>query len=306
MACHRRTCWSPVLSGCGPTRVLIVGLGYSGRAIAASLLRCGIDRVVGTTRHQEAPPPGVGTVTFDGTSVGAELRAAVEEATHLIVSVPPDADGDPALRCLGDVVRGAGSVRWIGYLSTVGVYGDHGGRWIDERAACHPTNERSRLRLAAEAAWRGLAGAIGAGLAIFRLAGIYGPGRSALDNLVAGTAHRVVKPGQVFNRIHVVDVASIVTAALIREAESVFNVADDEPAPPQDVVAAGAALLGVALPPEVPIAEAQLSPMALSFYGENKRIRNDRIKAELGVTLAFPTYREGLAALARDRALTPR
>lgn len=281
-------------------RALILGLGYSGRAIASALRRAGVAEILATQREPAGPDETARILPFDGAAASAALLAALAGASHVVVAIPPGEDGDPALAALGPALRASPQLRWLGYLSTVGVYGDHAGRWIDETAACAPANARSRQRLAAEAGWQALAAERGIPLAIFRLAGIYGPGRSPLDNLRAGTAHRVVKPGQVFNRIHVDDLADAVTAALLRQAAGIFNVADNEPAPPQDVVAYAAGLLGLAPPPEVPFAAAALSPMARSFYGENKRVRNDRIKSALGVTLAYPTFREGLAALAKQ------
>ncbi|MFO1184763.1 MAG: SDR family oxidoreductase [Bauldia sp.] len=285
--------------GGAQAHVLILGMGYSGRAIAAALRGHGVEDVVGTTRAWDREAEG--TLPFDGKTASRELLTTLGRATHLIVSIPPDESGDPTLRSLGGAIAAAPHLTWIGYLSTVGVYGDHGGDWIDEGSECRPGSERSRARLASEREWQALAKHAGLPIALFRLAGIYGPGRSPLDNVAAGTAHRVVKAGQVFNRIHVDDLAAVVVAALLGSRAGIFNVADDEPAPPQDVVAHAAELLAVEAPPEVPFAEADLSPMARSFYGENKRVRNDRIKRDLGVVLAYPTYREGLAALLRDR-----
>jgi len=185
------------------------------------------------------------------------------------------------------------------YLSTIGVYGDHDGGWIDESTPAQPAAERSRERLAAERAWQALAAARKSAVAILRLAGIYGPGQNALVNVREGRARRIVKPGQVFNRIHVADIAQAIDAALSRRADGIFNLADDEPSAPGDPIVFAAGLLGVAPPPEIPFAQAAttMTPMALSFYGESKRVRNDRLKSVLGVTLRYPTYREGLRAL---------
>jgi nucleoside-diphosphate-sugar epimerase len=193
---------------------------------------------------------------------------------------------------------GAPHLRWIGYLSTVGVYGDHKGAWVDETTVPRPSDGRSRYRLEAENGWLALGAARGIPTQVFRLAGIYGPGRNQLVQLAQGTARRIVKPGQVFNRIHVDDIAQVVAASLARpRAGAIYNVADDEPSPPQDVVTFAAALCGLVPPPEIPYDVADLTPMSRSFYSENKRVRNRLLSAELGVALRYPTYREGLTAL---------
>ena len=196
----------------------------------------------------------------------------------------------------------AHDVRWIGYLSTVGVYGDFGGAWVDEDTPPKPGSERTVRRLAAETAWRDFGANHDRAVRIFRLAGIYGPGRSAIDDLFAGTARRIVKPGQVFNRIHVEDIAAVLeTAAANGGAHAVYNVTDNEPAPPQDVVAYAARLIGQDPPPETPFETAALSPMGFSFYSENRRVRNARLRDDLGVDLTYPSYREGLAAILAGR-----
>ncbi|MBI2236774.1 MAG: SDR family oxidoreductase [Magnetospirillum sp.] len=270
-------------------RVFIFGLGFSGRVIARRLLDAGW-QVAGTTRSGEAVElPGVTVLPFDSDH---PLPAdALDGVTHLLSSVPPDRLGDPVI----EAVRGH-RLDWAGYLSTTGVYGDHGGGWVDEDTPAAPTLERSRRRSEAEAAWR----ASGLPVHIFRLAGIYGPGRSAIDSVRAGTARRIVKPGQVFSRIHVEDIAGAVLASLARPNPGrVYNLCDDDAAPPQEVIAYACTLLGVAPPPEIPWDEAKgsLSAMALSFYADNKRVRNGRMKSELGVTLSYPSYREGLKAI---------
>ena len=221
-------------------------------------------------------------------------------ATHLLLSIPPDAAGDPAYDVHGaDIVRCAGrSLRWIGYLSTTGVYGDHGGGWVDEETPPQPSGDRARRRVEAERAWRGFGDAHGIPVHVFRLPGIYGPGRSQLDAVRAGRAHRIDKPGQVFSRIHVDDIVATLRASMDRpRAGALFNVADDEPAPSHAVTAFACALLGVSPPPLIPFAQAELSPMARSFYADNRRVGNDLIKRELGVTLRHPDYRAGLRAI---------
>jgi nucleoside-diphosphate-sugar epimerase len=221
--------------------------------------------------------------------------------THLLCSIPPGADGDPALIAhADDLTRHAPGLRWIGYLSTTGVYGDHEGAWIDETTPEAPATDRARRRLAAERQWLDLGVRAAVAAHVFRLPGIYGPGRSALDHLRAGTARRIVRAGQVFSRIHIEDIATTVLASMQRpRAGAIYNVADDEPSPQADVVAFACTLLGVPPPPLVDYGaiEPSLSPMARSFYAESRRVKNALIKRELGVTLAFPTYRDGLRAI---------
>lgn len=272
--------------------LLSLGHGYCAEALARRLLPEGW-RVIGTTRDP-ARAAAIAAAGVEPLVLPAPLAPALAAATHVLVSAAPDASGDPFLADQGAAIAAARPV-WVGYLSTTAVYGDHAGGWVDETTPPAPTTARGRARLAAEAAWR----ATGLPVHIFRLAGIYGPGRSPFEKLRAGTAQRIVKPGQVFSRIHVDDIAAVLAASIAAPAPgTVYNLCDDEPAPPQDVIAHAAALLGLPPPPEVPWVEAEagLSPMARSFYAESKRIRNDRIKA-LGVRLAYPTYREGLAAI---------
>lgn len=228
-----------------------------------------------------------------------DLAAAVEAASAVIVSIPPDAGGDPALRLYAEPLRRTGRAASIVYLSTVGVYGDHGGAWVDETTPPNPRSARSIERLTAERQWQDFAAQSDRPVAILRLPGIYGPGRNALVNLTRGEARRIVKPDQVFNRAHVDDIAQAIAAALTHRASGLFNVCDDGPSPAPDVVTFAAGLLGVAPPPEIPFDAIRdtLSPLALTFYGESKRVRNTRMKDELGVTLLYPSYREGLRAL---------
>jgi nucleoside-diphosphate-sugar epimerase len=283
------------------SKLFCFGLGYSALRVAKRLAGEGW-KIVGTARTREGADAitaaGYEAIVFDGSAPGADIADALAGTTHILVSAPPDADGDPVLRQhRGDIER-ANALSWIGYLSTVGVYGDSGGAWIDETAETDATSARGRRRVAAEQDWLALADAGDIRVQIFRLAGIYGPGRSAIDRLREGTAHRIVKPGQVFNRIHVDDIATTVCAGIAgRGVTAAYNVADDEPAPPQDVIAFAADLLHMPPPPEVPFIDAQLSPMAASFYADNKRVSNARLRQELGVALKFPTYREGLRAI---------
>ncbi len=284
-------------SDSGDIRLVCLGYGYSAHAFKLAL-RPGT--VIGTTRSEAKADDlhrhGVRSVLFKG-GASQTLAEAVRHATHILVGGAPDKDGDPFLRVLERDLAHAGDLKWIGYLSTVGVYGDHNGAVVDERAMCLPTADRGVWRVEAEDAWMALGRRIGVPTAVFRLAGIYGPGRNPLVKLAEGRAKRIVKPGQVFNRIHVEDIAATLMASVQRPASRLYNVADDEPAPPQDVVAYAAGLMGVEPPPEVPFEEAELSPMAQSFYGDGKRVSNARIRQELGVRLAYPTYREGLNAL---------
>ena len=272
-------------------RFLTLGHGYSATALAATLRGW---RLSGTTRSgpKAAAMRQAGVEPVDWADAAAVDRA-IAAADGILVSLPPDGIGDPVLVRHEAALRAADHA-WIGYLSTTGVYGDRQGGWVDEESALEPVNARGRWRRAAERAWV----ATGLPVHLFRLAGIYGPGRSAFDRLREGRAQRVVKPGQVFSRIHVDDVAAVLAASMARpDPGRTYNVADDEPAPPQDVIAFAAELLGMPVPPEVPLEAAELTPMARSFYAESKRVRNGRIKAELGVTLAYPDYRAGLRAI---------
>jgi dTDP-4-dehydrorhamnose reductase len=235
---------------------------------------------------------------FDAERYDPGVLDEIARADALLVSIPPACGSDPVLKSLSDAIASAPRLRWIGYLSTVGVYGDAAGAWVGENTPPSPVNERSRHRVAAENEWLDLGRSASFATRIFRLAGIYGPGRNALLRVADGTAQRIVKPEQVFNRIHAADIAQVLMASIERPSRSaVYNVSDDKPGPPQDVIAYAARLLGVEPPPEVPFAEADLSPMARTFYQDNKRVRNARIKDELGVTLRFPSYRQGLEAL---------
>lgn len=280
--------------------LFVFGLGNSAGAFARSMLAEGA-KVSGTVRSEAKADAlraeGIAAIVFDGMSSSRDAALALVDATHLVLSIPPSEEGDPALRLHGDDILAAKNLTWIGYLSTIGVYGDYGGAWVSERTTPHPRPGRSQQRLAAEKAWRALAEKRGLPLAILRLAGIYGPGSNALKNLAERKARRIIKEGQVFNRIHVEDIVTALHAALEKRADGIFNICDDEPAPPQDVVDYAAKLMGVPAPPAIDFESADLTPMARSFYGENKRVLNRRLKEELGVALAYPTYREGLAAL---------
>ena len=224
------------------------------------------------------------------------MAAALRDATHLLISAAPTDKGDPVLNELREEIAARAShFAWVGYLSTTGVYGDHQGGWVDEDTPLAPSTRRGQWRKDAEAAWQAIPGLP---LHIFRLAGIYGPGRGPFAKVRAGTARRIIKDGQVFSRIHVDDIAQVLEASIDRPRPGrVYNLCDDDPAPPQDVIAHAAELLGMAPPPAIPFEEAQMTPMARSFYAESKRVRNRRIKEELGVELLYPDYRAGLRAL---------
>lgn len=278
------------------------GLGYSGTAIALAALAEGF-AVTATMRNAarsgRSADDGIVRVGFSAAD------AAVASATHVLSTVPPDVSGDPVLSRYGDVITAAGGLRWIGYLSTTGVYGDRGGAWVDEFAEPAPASDRSRRRLAAEQGWRRFAERYA--VDVFRLGGIYGPGRSVLDDVRAGTARRVIKPGHTFGRIHRADIALAVLAAMRQErgpGVRVLHLVDDEPAESADVVVEAARLLAVAPPPGVPFDEAVagMSPMARSFWNENRNVSNERTQQALGVRWRFPNYREGLRAiLAEER-----
>ncbi|HJU32898.1 MAG TPA: SDR family oxidoreductase [Hyphomicrobiaceae bacterium] len=280
-------------------RLFCFGYGYSAEALARRLSA----RVVSLAGTRTSPadgeaPLGARLAVYRGDSAAAEVRDLLHGSTHVLVSIPPDLEGDAVLRHFRSELAGLTDLAWVGYLSTVGVYGDCHGEWVDEARPTNPTSERSLRRVLAEKAWLDFAADSGRRVEIFRLAGIYGPGRSVIDNLRAGTARRIIKAGQVFNRIHVDDIAAVLAAAIDRPTgHQLYNVADDEPAPPQDVIACGAGLIGVPVPPDIPFEEAGLTGMAASFWAESKRISNARIRSALGVTLAYPTYREGLRAI---------
>ncbi|WP_368667903.1 SDR family oxidoreductase [Palleronia pontilimi] len=278
--------------------LLSFGHGYSARALAPLLLAEGW-RVTGTTRShdkaREIAETGVTPLIFPGSDIGPELA----RATHLLISAGPDEGGDPVLQAVGpQIAQAAPRLLWVGYLSTTGVYGDHDGGWVDEATPLTPSTRRGAARVRAEAAWQALARDTGLPLHIFRLAGIYGPGRGPFEKVRNGTARRIVKQGQVFSRIHVEDIAQVLAASIDRpHPGAIYNVCDDDPAPPEDVLAHAADLLGVPRPPKVDFETAEMSPMARSFYAESKRVRNDLLKDELGVRLRFPDYRSGLADL---------
>lgn len=276
------------------TRTLLsFGHGYSARALSRLLLPQGW-RIIGTTRSADKAAAlraeGIEPLIFPGD----DIAPALADATHVLTSAAPDDAGDPVLAHLRGALVGASHLQWVGYLSTTGVYGDHAGDWVDEDTPLTPATKRGMARVTAEAEWQ----ALGLPLHIFRLAGIYGPGRGPFAKVRNGTARRIVKPGQVFSRIHVDDIAQVLAASIARpDPGAVYNVCDDDPAPPEDVIAHAAELLGVPVPPAIPFDQAEMTPMARSFYAESKKVRNDRIKRDLEIELIYPGYRDGLRAL---------
>ncbi|WP_347311846.1 SDR family oxidoreductase [Defluviimonas sp. SAOS-178_SWC] len=277
--------------------LLSLGHGYSAAALGRKLGPTW--RIIGTTRRDDKAErlrnEGLEALIWPGD----DLRPALADATHLLISIAPKADGDPILATEADAIaKAAPHLRWVGYLSTTGVYGDHGGDWVDENTPLAPTTERGRMRVLAESQWQALAARAGLPLHIFRLAGIYGPGRGPFEKVRNGTARRIVRENQYFSRIHVEDIATVLAASIARpDPGAIYNVADDDPSPPEDVLAEAARLLGLPLPPEIAFEDAEMTPLARSFYAESKRVRNDRIKNALGVTLGYPDYRTGLRAL---------
>ncbi|MGD1935689.1 MAG: SDR family oxidoreductase [Candidatus Phaeomarinobacter sp.] len=282
-------------------RLFCFGLGFSATVFARQMQQQGW-QVAGTCRTEEKEATlradGIEAFLF-GDAPLADPASALAGTTHLLASVPPGDDGDPVLKAHREDIKAVTGLEWISYLSTTGVYGDRRGGYVNETSMLLPTTDRGKKRVRAELIWQDLAAAMDVPLHMFRLAGIYGPGRNQLVSLRKGKARRVDKPGQVFSRIHVDDIARILAAAATSGLPTQpFNVCDDEAAPPQDVVAYAADLLGMDPPPLMPFEDAEMSPMGRSFYAESKRVKNDRIKEELGVSLTYPTYREGVKALA--------
>jgi len=289
--------------GASRSRLFCFGFGYSAGRLAHALIADGW-RVAGTTRtaagQARLAAEGIDAYRFDGEAPLAAAPSTLAGTTHLLDSVPPGPAGDPVLIHHGRDIRALKTLAWIGYLSTTGVYGDTLGATVDEASLLNPTSERSRQRADAEAAWLDLARDHKLPVHVFRLAGIYGPGRSALDQVRSGQARRIDRPGHLFSRIHVDDIANVIRASMARpNPGAVYNVCDDEPAEPANVIAFACRLLDVAPPPAIPFEEARvtMSPMALSFWRDNRRVANRRIKDELGVVLRYPNYREGLRAV---------
>jgi len=278
--------------------LLSFGHGYSAQALGRQLIPLGW-LIIGTSRDPENLP----TINTQGATAihwpGADISDALASATHLLISVAPNADGDPVLNALRrEITAIAPQLKWVGYLSTIGVYGNHDGAWVDEDTPLTPATKRGKLRVKAEAEWQALAADTNLPLHIFRLAGIYGPGRGPFAKVRKGTARRIVKPNQLFSRIHVEDIATVLAASIAKPNPGrIYNVCDNNPAPPQDVIAYAAELLNLPIPPAEDYDTAQMTDMARSFYAESKSVSNARIKSELGVKLQYPTYQAGLQAL---------
>ncbi len=274
--------------------LLSIGHGYSAQALGRQLIPLGW-HVVGTSRDAGDLPASTVSIQWPHD----DLTDALANASHLLISVAPNTEGDPVLNALSEEITAAAPhLDWVGYLSTTGVYGNHDGAWVDEDTPLTPATNRGQLRVEAETEWQALAAKTGLPLHIFRLAGIYGPGRGPFAKVRKGTARRIIKPNQLFSRIHVDDIAATLLASINRpDPGRVYNVCDNNPAPPQDVIAYAAELLGLPIPIAVDYDSAEMTPMARSFYAESKSVHNERIKAELGVTLRYPTYRDGLQAL---------
>ena len=273
--------------------LLCIGYGFSAQALAFDLQQVGWN-IKGTTRCKTRvalmAKSGVKPIIWPGDN----LHQALTKASHLLISAAPNAQGDPFLNKI-DISNYKFS--WVGYLSTTGVYGNHDGAWVNETSSVMPTTKRGQWRVLAEAAWS----RTNVPLHIFRLAGIYGPGRGPFSKVKDGSARRIIKPGQMFSRIHVEDISQILAASIKRPRPgAIYNVCDDEPAPPQDVIAYAAQLLRLPLPPEIPFDNIDMSPMARSFYSENKCVQNTLMKSELGITLKYPNYRMGLQSLLED------
>lgn len=288
--------------------LICFGFGYCAEHFVAEF-GGNFERIVGTVRGagraailNAYQPPAMRALMFDGTCVTAELESAIAAADYALVSIPPSAAGDPVLGACGAALANARNLRSVVYLSTVGVYGDHRGGWVDEQTPVASLSERGRWRIAAEQAWQQFGTRHGVSVAILRLAGIYGPGQNALVQVARGKARRIVKSGQIFNRIHVADIGQAIEAAFARRASGIFNVADDAPSSPADPIVFAAQLMGREPPPEIAFADAtsSMSEMALSFWQECRRVRNDKLKRDLGVRLRYPSYREGLQGLFKE------
>jgi len=283
------------------SRLFAFGLGFSAQELASRLSAQGWS-IAGTAREEpkisQLRADGYEATQFTGDRRNADLPRLLHGTTHLLHSIPPGPEGDPVLDSYRNEIARFGTLEWIGYLSTVGVYGDQHGSWVSEETVPKPNSPRTEARVQAEQAWLDFGEEIGVPVHVFRLAGIYGPGRSVFDKLAEGTARRINKDGQVFSRVHVEDIASVLEASIARpRAGAIYNVADDEPAAPGDVVAHAAKMMGVEPPPEIDFEDADLSPMARTFYQGSRRIGNALIKSELGVELRYPTFREGLVSL---------
>lgn len=283
-----------------PDKLFCFGLGYSAMALSRRLDTKGW-KIAGTCREPARQAAlgalGIDAALFDGTGP-MDRPDLLGDATHVLLSIPPGDAGDPAHRFHAETIAAAGKARWVGYLSTTGVYGNRDGDWVDETSELQPSGSRGERRVAAERAWLDWGTAHDIPVQVFRLAGIYGPGRSVANQVKNGTARRIDKPGHLFSRIHVEDIATILAASIAKpEPGGIYNVCDNEPAAPADVVTYACELLSIKPPPMIPFENVEMSAMAQSFWADNRRVRNDRLKDDLGVTLAFPDYRVGIRTI---------
>ncbi len=287
-----------------PPLALFLGAGYTAKTMMRQLKSDPVFKamkMVGTTRSGQnfagIRQAGAEPFIYEGEGKSAKMAELIRKAEIILISISPDKDGDIILRNFKDDITANSQLKWVGYLSTVGVYGNHDGNWVDEESETRPGSKRSAWRKIAENQWLERFEGMGLPVHLFRLPGIYGPGRGPQNKLAQGRARRIEKKGQVFNRAHVEDIASVLIASLKQpNPGAIYNIADDKPAPPQDVLAYAAELMGLEIPPLIPFEEAEMSDMAKSFYSDNKRVSNKRIKEELGITLEYPTYKEGIRA----------
>jgi nucleoside-diphosphate-sugar epimerase len=282
-------------------RLFCFGFGYTAEHLATTLLQRGDWEIAGTTRDKdkkdELRARGIDACLFERDFPLGDPLYMLRGTTHLLLSVPPDSEGDPVYRQHANDIARLKTLEWAGYLSATSVYGDRNGGWVDEGSETRPSSIRGSRRARAESQWQELRTRVGIPLHIFRLAGIYGPGRSALDSVRAGIARRVDKPGQAFSRAHIGDIVRVLLASMdAPDPGNIYNVCDDHPAPSHEVIASACELLNIDPPPLVPFEEANLPPMARSFYRDNKRVRNNKIKDRLGVVLQYPDYETGLKA----------
>lgn len=284
----------------GDKKIFCFGFGYTAGFLATRLSAAGW-KISGTTtsstKKDFLKKSGIDACLFDDNHTIIDPFSTFEDVTHILLSIPPDTEGDPVFDAHAEDFAAMKNLEWIGYLSTTAVYGDHDGNWIDETTPPSPSSRRGSLRLKAEHQWQQLHLSEGIPLHIFRLSGIYGPGRSAIDAVRSGTAHRIEKQGHVFNRIHISDIVEALIASMNKpNPGSLYNLTDDLPSPSHEVIQFACNLLGLDPPPLIPFNQAEMAPIVRSFYKDNKRIRNDKIKSELGIELLYPDYRSGLQA----------
>lgn len=290
-------------------KLFCFGFGYTAQKLAQQLAAKGY-KIAGTTRdyerRDELREQGVEAYVFDKNHPLVNPEIAFRDVTHILVSAPPDGSGDPAYLVHQDDFTTIDTLQWVGYLSATSVYGNHDGDWVDEEDETNPGSIRGSRRALAERQWLDLWYRDAVPVHIFRLAGIYGPGRSAIETVRVGNAKRISKEGQVFSRIHVDDIVQVLMASMEQlKPGEIYNVADDCPSPSHEVIGYACQLLGIEPPPVTPWNEAELSPMAASFYKENKRVSNKKIKEKLGIDLLYPDYKAGLQAILKQSGIEP-